>query len=113
MAVGPCTVRLRRGGLALCDADSLITPTLQAIIDTHVPHTAIQAKQRRDGAQHMTIIGDRPERSLCSSSAPGIRIVEPEFDLHATVGVANTQGQHMGVPTSPSASTKSGGQCCR
>ncbi len=81
------TLRLRRGGLALCDANWLITPTLQGMIDHHVPRTAIQARERRDGPHgctHVTICyhkewrtalqvaGSKPEELLKAAADSGM-----------------------------------------
>ena len=54
---GPA-IRLRRGGLALCDASALITPKLLAMIGRHVPPAALRAREQRDGEHgrtHVTI----------------------------------------------------------
>ena len=64
-------LQLRRGGLTLCDAEMLITPALDEVIQRHVPLAALQTKERRDGSgnHHITIAFHKEWRQVLQSSA--------------------------------------------
>ena len=86
------TLRLRRGGIALCDVGGLITPELQAMMLRHVPAAAVSAREQRDGSHgrtHVTIAFNKEWRQALQSSGTE---TEELFEDAAGSGMADLSG---------------------